>query len=146
MSTVRAIRPDAQAFDEVRIVTVPRYKTSDFSGNEWRIGARVQLIRKGRVIVEQDFSAVEYACKDLASIYNTAVANGKGVLEGEGELCDQEGCSQVATVTYRKKADYDNMANKTELGNIMKVRKFCDRHKCRGNAGYDDGDANYSKL
>lgn len=34
-----ALRPDAQAFDEIRIVTVPRYKQSGLSGDEWRIHA-----------------------------------------------------------------------------------------------------------
>lgn len=40
------LRPDAQAFDEVRIVTVPRYKQSGLSGDEWRISAAIRLYRK----------------------------------------------------------------------------------------------------
>ena len=46
----RALKPDAQAFDEVRIVTVPRYKRSDLSGDEWRISAEIQFYRNGVLI------------------------------------------------------------------------------------------------
>jgi len=49
----RALRPDAQAFDEVRITTVPRYKMSGLSGDEWRISGKIQLLRKGRVVAEK---------------------------------------------------------------------------------------------
>ena len=42
----RDLKPDAQAFDAVRITTVPRYKTSGLSGDEWRISAHVELLRK----------------------------------------------------------------------------------------------------
>lgn len=44
----RALRPDAQACDEIRIYTVPRYKTSGLSGDEWRISAVTEFYRKGR--------------------------------------------------------------------------------------------------
>lgn len=43
----RAYRPDAQAFDEIRIFTVPSYKTSGLSGDEWRISATVEFYRNG---------------------------------------------------------------------------------------------------
>ncbi len=44
----RALKPDAQAFDEVRIRTVPRWKESGLSGDEWRISATVEFWRKGK--------------------------------------------------------------------------------------------------
>jgi len=59
MKQQRALRPDAQAFDEVRIVTVPRYKTSGMSGDEWRISATIQFMRKGRIVHERGISSVE---------------------------------------------------------------------------------------
>jgi len=45
--------PDRQAYDEVRIITVPRYKNSELSGAEWRISAEVQFLHKGVVIFEK---------------------------------------------------------------------------------------------
>jgi hypothetical protein len=48
MTNDRAQKPDAQAFDEVRIKTVPRYKTSGLSGDEWRISATIQLMLSGQ--------------------------------------------------------------------------------------------------
>jgi hypothetical protein len=32
-----------QNVDEVRIATIPRYKTSDISGDEWRISAKIEF-------------------------------------------------------------------------------------------------------
>ena len=37
---------DDEWYDEVRITTVPRYKTSSLSGDEWRTSARIQILRK----------------------------------------------------------------------------------------------------
>ena len=53
----RALKPDAQAFDEVRITTVPRYKMSGLSGDEWRISGKIQLLRKGKVVAEKGCEA-----------------------------------------------------------------------------------------
>jgi hypothetical protein len=55
----RALRPDAQAFDEVRIVTVPRYKISGLSGDEWRISSHIEFYRKGRKVHERGFGKAE---------------------------------------------------------------------------------------
>gem|GEM_PF-6705725 len=49
-----ALRPDAQAFDEIRIVTVPRYKTSGLSGDEWRISAMIQFFAKVNWYMRKD--------------------------------------------------------------------------------------------
>lgn len=42
----KAYRPDAQAFDEVRITTVPRWKESELSGDEWRISAKMEFLNR----------------------------------------------------------------------------------------------------
>lgn len=114
----RDLRPDAQAFDEVRITTVPRYKTSGLSGNEWRISAKVELMRNGRVIVEEGCRDVETACKLLAWYHANAHDDGKGYFAGEGDFCDQEGCAEIATVTLRKKQDYCREGHRAELARI----------------------------
>lgn len=138
----RDIKPDAQAFDEIRIITVPRFKESGLTGNEWRISANVQFMRKGRVIVERTYRNIETACNYLAAAHGEACEGGNAMYGGEGDFCDQEGCAEMATVTYQKKADYCREGHKSELRHIT-VRKFCERHKHRGDCGLDDADQNY---
>lgn len=152
------IRPDAQAFDEIRIITVPRYKTSYLSGDEWRISANVQLFRKGKLVHECGaYSNVESACKYLSMLYDKTICEKGANCSGGGgveQLCDQEGCNEKATVFYRKKENVcERCASKKEAKclNLGKqdgivVRKFCERHKRRGDGGLDDADKNYEEI
>lgn len=137
-----AIRPDAQAFDEVRIITIPRYKTSGLSGDEWRISARMQFLRKGVVHHEVSVGSVETACGMAYAEYVKAVDDGKAYFAGDGKVCDQEGCVDLATVWYRLKRRFCNEGHGSEpIG--MTIRSFCERHKKRGDCGLDDADRNY---
>ena len=142
-----ALRPDAQAFDEIRIVTVPRYKMSGMSGDEWRISARVEFYRKGRKVYEDTGGRnIEMAAHLLSHTYLMAVDNANGYFAGDGLTCDQEGCSQVATVTYRRKFQYCREGHKTDVPAMSALRYFCDEHKTRGDCGLDDADANYEPV
>jgi len=151
---VRALRPDGQPFDEVRIRTVPRFKTSDLSGDEWRISATIEFWRKGRKIDESaDLRDVETAIDFLKAKWHEACGNGLGHFAGIDDLCDQEGCSETATVTYKVKHRYCNepdLHQPPSPAGIMKgdivIRKFCALHRKRGDSGFDDSDANYELL
>lgn len=145
------LRPDAQAFDEIRIVTVPRYKTSGMSGDEWRISARIEFYRKGRKVHEETgLRNVETAAKFLAYEHARASDNGHAYFATEGDRCDQEGCAERATVQYRKLFDYCRSGHKTNPLELFPdrwtVRQFCDRHKQRGDCALDDADVNYELL
>ena len=144
----RALKPDAQAFDEVRIITVPRYKQSYLSGDEWRISASIQFFRKGKLIHEVGCGSIESAVYLVGARYMEACDNAKGYFAGEGDICDQEGCSETATVTYRVKREYSRTNphewNKETSGLV--IRKFCDRHKIRGDSSFDDSDQNYELI
>lgn len=138
----RTLRPDAQAFDEVRVVTLPRFKESEMSGDEWRISAHTQFLRKGRVIAEYTTSNVEYAIRlmDSKAIH---VSEGNGAYyAGEGDTCDQEGCAADATTVLRLKKRYSREGMSKEPHGT-EVRYFCDKHTHRGNCGLEDGDDNY---
>lgn len=137
-----AIRPDAQAFDEIRITTVPRYKESYLSGDEWRIHAEITFYRNGKEIHSLGFRNIETACGRLYAAHGDAIDDGKAYFAGDGIHCDQEGCSAHATVKYRKIADYGRDGNKTEP-HRPSFRCFCERHKTRGDCGLDDADSNY---
>lgn len=145
-------RPDAQAFDEVRITTVPRFKTSGLSGDEWRISAKIQFIRKGHVLHEDRAHTVETA---IHALYWRSVEAGEAgkfaPFPGEDDLCDQEGCSERATVTLRKIKDGCGRCGHTKpresmLGGGITIRRFCDKHKRRGDSSLDDSDDNYEPL
>lgn len=143
----RDMKPDAQGFDEVRVITVPRYKTSGLSGDEWRISARIQFWRKGQIAHEIGWGRnVETALQGIGYHWLVAHDDGKALFCGERNICDQEGCCAPATVAYRKLADYDQSGNRSDLGDRVKFRLFCDEHKERGDCGLDDAAANYVAM
>lgn len=139
MKARRAIRPDAQPIDEIRIVTVPRYKESYLSGDEWRISAEVQFLRKGKVIETKNYSTVEYAVAFLGADFHSLQGAYYG---GYGNLCDQEGCSNEAAVTKKLLKEYCKSGH-GEVPHHDVIRKFCNKHKHRGDCGLEDADANY---
>jgi|SRR5579872_997638 len=151
----RALRPDTQAFDEIRIVTVPRYKMSGLSGDEWRISARTEFWRKGKLICSTGCRNIETACGLLMAKYYEACDDGKAYYAGVDDICDQEGCAEKATVTYRVKKEFsrDNphVWNRPATGHSLGgesilVRRFCAAHGRRGDCGFDDSDSNYELI
>ena len=137
------MRPDAQGFDEIRIITVPRYKESEISGDEWRISASIQLWRKGQMVHEDGSRNVETACMMVGAVYLRALDDAKGYFAGDGVTCDQEGCSAQATVRYLKKLNYSRDGVSSEPTRPT-YRHFCSRHSTRGDCGMDDADRNYT--
>lgn len=146
MTMRRAMKPNAQAFDEVRIVTVPRYKESHLSGDEWRISAQIQFYRNGEIISTSGARNVKTACAHIGYRYDEATDNGKGFFAGESEFCDQEGCSNLATVYYRLKKGYNNDGSERRLSDEGEYRAFCHRHETRGDCGLEDADSNYEQI
>lgn len=141
----RAIRPDAQAFDEIRITTVPRYKESEMSGDEWRISAKVEFFRKGVLRHTSGASNVNYAVQLLNAELIKQSEGGTGYYGGEENFCDQEGCAATATVTYQLKKQYCQAGHSSDSYSPM-IRMFCDRHKTRGDCGLEDADSNYTQV
>lgn len=139
------LKPDAQAFDRIEVVTIPRFKESELSGDEWRISAAIKFYRKGELVHQITTRNVETACQHLAWHHDSAISDGKAMFGGERDICDQEGCAEPATVWYRKLFDYCRDGHKAELFSPT-YRQFCDRHKTRGDCGLDDADANYARL
>lgn len=144
-----AIRPDAQAFDEIRIRVVPRFKDSELSGSEWRISAVMEFYRKGKLILDDQVSNMETACGVLYSKYVSAVDDGHGYFGGDGVHCDQEGCNELASFKYAIKQDYcsgyGNCGQKKDLYNGA-LRHFCEKHSHRGDSDLQDNDENYQLI
>lgn len=140
-------KPDAQAFDEVRIITVPRFKESELSGDEWRISALTQFYRKGEVVHETDARNIETAIRLIGYHFLEACDNAKGFFAGEGSYCDQEGCKELATTTLEKTHEGCGQCGTVKPTEYSRpYRKFCDRHKQRGDSCLDDQDAIYIDI
>lgn len=140
----RALRPNAQAFDEVRIKTVPRYKTSGMSGDEWRISASIQFFRHGILRHEIGVRDVETACGMVYGELMKAQDNALGYFGGEGDFCDQEGCAATATITRYLKKEFCRQGHGVDVTRPT-FRRFCEDHKTRGDCGLEDADDNYTE-
>lgn len=141
----RALRPDAQAFDEVRITTVPRWKDSEMSGSEWRISAKIEFLRKGIVKHENYFGDVQTACGFAYAEMMRAQDDGKAYFAGEAEFCDQESCKEIGTVRKYLKKSWCRSGHAEELHQPT-YRLFCEKHSRRGDCGLDDADTNYKET
>ncbi len=140
-----AQKPDAQAFDRIEIITVPRYKESGLSGDEWRISGAIIFYRKGREVHRITTRNVQSACHHLSYHHDAAVENGRGFFAGEPFACDQEGCTEPPTVWYRLKKQYCREGHASDPHRET-YRQFCDRHATRGDCGLEDSDSNYERI
>lgn len=141
----RAMKPDAQAFDEIRITTEPRYKMSDLSGAEWRISARIAFMRNGQEIDVSYARNVETATAFLPGKYLKLLDDGKGYFAGEGDFCDQEGCLELFTVTLQLKQHFCRDGHPSDT-DVPTVRKFCGKHASRGDCSLEDAERNYVRV
>lgn len=149
-SDIRANRPNAQAFDEVRITTRPRWKESEISGDEWRISGHIEFFLKGHKIGGSSWLNVETALRygdwAVVDMFENG-RNGGAHYPDVKDLCDQEGCSERATHKYRMKRRYRNDGSvKESFDGCLEHRCFCSRHKFRGDCGLDDADQNYELI
>lgn len=147
---------DDEWIDDIHIHVTPRFKTSELSGDEWRVSAAVDFSRKGRIVKTERYSDIGGA---LAYIAKYAWRGGlfPGNLDVLGDVttdlvenyCMQPGCSELWTVEY-------NMVHQgcSHCGNVTEInqdwtqhhRRFCDAHKTRGDSSLDDSDRVYVPL
>lgn len=138
---------DDEWWDEIRITTVPRYKSSELSGDEWRTSAKIQVFRKGVLMGEKSMSKLEYAAAILPGwLLQLGDEGFSGDHEQFEKLCFQPGCKKNAEVEYELKDEYypssgDKVPKKDYLG--PQRRRFCAEHSLRGDCGLEDSDANY---
>lgn len=140
----RALAPDFQSVDEIRVTTIPRYKTSDLSGNEWRYHVQTKFYKKGNVVGEYSNGNVESAVGRMDHMLQNRSACEINYNERikQGFYCDQEGCNEEATVHY-KILNEDQCEKRSIKVNTDTFRAFCHRHSKRGDCGIDDADDNY---
>jgi len=143
--------PGQQYYDEVTIRTIPRFKTSSASGNEWRIKAEAIFRRKGVVLGTMTGSDAPSLAEQIRSgnIHWNTRAFDPHVFDS---FCAQDGCSEPGINTHRVLQTYCNSCAHPErdmspiLGDTVLVRSFCARHSDRGDASYNDRNENYELI
>lgn len=155
---IHAFHNDDEQIDEIRIITVPRYKTSELSGDEWRVSAAMQLCYKGKVLATKSVGNINSAVMMLGHFLidekETSTHVSLMVTELHDLTCDQSGCYREPISQYMMKASYDRLAHKDELAQTIDehpfkmphYRQFCQRHLKRGNCAFDDADSNYTVI
>lgn len=136
--------------DAAVIDTIPRYKTSGLSGDEWRFSVRIRLLRKGVVLFERYVGNIAYAGIAVAEMLNgdrhkymvDNFAERMKTLEGK---CANPGCQNDAVSEYRLKMLYSREGYSREPYGDQRIR-FCQRHLRRGDCGLQDADANYEVV
>jgi hypothetical protein len=141
---------DDEWFDNVTIECVERWKESEMSGDEWRFSYVVTFSRKGQALLERGFSKLEWALAAVPSLvtgYAPADNDRDKEFEDTGQ-CAQPGCTNEATIEYRKRKDWCRCCGEAKAIPDWRDarRRFCDRHKHRGDCGLDDSDANYELV
>lgn len=135
-----------QWFDEVQIVTVPRFKTSGLSGNEWRTSAHVHLKRKGVVIHTQRLGDVKAAAAWLAWGLMTIGETEDVSLANGHYYCAQPGCPEPVDTFYRIRKLYSWAGEEVPMTKRGQWRGFCTCHSERGDSDMEDSDDNYEYM
>lgn len=154
----RAQLKNIQAFDEIHIKTVPHYKMSSASGDEWRYSAVAELKYKGKVLKTETYGDVDSAVKHLQVLMIDLCEGGKNGDDGDyidwNEIreskCDQEGCSNPHEVTLEIKQEYCKCCGIKKDDNWFykypRQLKFCKQHSTRGDCSIEDNDDNYNTI
>jgi hypothetical protein len=141
--------PGWEPYDMITIETVPRFKTSGLSGDQWRTSAKVTLWFKSEAICERFFGDVKAALAFLPGwrIECCEPIETK-VIEIEKGACDQPGCSELAVSRYRIRKEYSEQGLALEPDSLSgkSYRQFCKRHLRRGDCSREDSDDNYEVL
>lgn len=141
---------DDEWIDDINLHIVPRFKESELSGDEWRVSAVVEFSRKGRVVKTESYHDLRTALAHIAH-YSTGMYPGSLGIMGDvtrtlvDDYCMQPGCPEPWTVEYKMKTEgcghCGTVAIVPEYSD--KRRRFCDKHKQRGDSSLDDSDRNY---
>lgn len=143
--------PNDSRYDRVELKSIERWKESELSGDEWRFSFVALFYKKGQLL--RKVGGLDMM--DLISRVGTVRDEGRfgddeKLLEAAGDLnrfCFQPGCLELATVEYRLIEDWCRHGNKSAgyEGRDLR-RRFCAKHKTRGDCSLDDSDANYNLV
>lgn len=141
-----------EAFDDIRLRVVPRYKTSGMSGDEWRTSVHVEFFHKGHVVYEAYYRDMQTAITLLGHDFlEGAFDHGAipdKIIDLEKTACDQPGCPDTAVSKYKIKKQYSDRGDllDAEDSSLEYYRQFCLAHNQRGDCSREDSDRNYEVL
>lgn len=142
--------PDWEAFDEIRLKVVPRYKTSGLSGDEWRQHVQVEFLFKGEVVHEEGWRDMRTALAFLPSEWHKATCPipQRVIAMEEAGRCDQPGCAAQAVGRFMLKRETSERGDWLDPAHVYgrKYRQFCKRHLRRGDCSREDCDDNYEPM
>jgi hypothetical protein len=145
---------DDEIVDNVTVETVPRWKTSGLSGDEWRVSYVVRLWRKGDVLHQRAFARMRDACAYIPHAFACAPCWPDEEfptlwdqhLKGEHLICTQVGCDAPATTRLRLSKTFSPNGEGPLPAHSTYWRGFCDKHRGRGDCGREDADRNYTEV
>lgn len=141
--------PDWEAFDEIKMRVIPRYKTSGLSGDEWRQHVEIEFFHKGQVVYSAGSSTMEAAILLLGSHFiQQQEPIPTRVLEVERETCDQPSCREKPVGRYLLKKLTASTGEWLDMNeqSLHYYRQFCTKHARRGDCSREDCDANYEPM
>jgi hypothetical protein len=141
--------PTFEAFDEIRIRIVPRFKTSGLSGDEWRHHAQTDFLFKGKVVGSAGWRNIETAVMALGQDLLRAGDSGipDEVIALEKTKCDQPSCQNDAVGRFEIKHAFGDRGEDIVQSDYYRYfRQFCRVHIERGDCSREDSDDNYIPL
>lgn len=142
---VRAKRPQNQVFDQIVLHVIPRSPSSPLS--TWTTSVRAEFLKKGKIVHETSYRDIKTALSLLPAEHLNAEEDPIYYTSDFDHLCDQEGCINVATVSYKIKGYLcPHCKGRTTLKLQPEMRKFCEEHKWRGKNNTDDSMDNYEEI
>lgn len=146
---------DDEWVDEIRLTTVPRFKESGMSGDEWRTSARVEYLRKGHVVAVESYHNLRHAVARVARHAGMGFAPASWPLDEHAlsmeaeraldeDYCMQPGCAEPWTVEYAQTHEGCGRCGTVREHRYHDVRRrFCEAHRHRGDSDLDDMDERY---
>ena len=140
--------PDFEIYDEINLKVIPRYKTSELSGDEWRQSIHIDFMFKGMLVKTEICRDMKTAIMLLGSYYLKEFAIPKEVLAIEKESCDQPSCPKKAIGRLKLKKLTDSTGDWLDMKEQYAeyYRQFCSEHIQRGDCGREDTDDNYTPM
>ena len=142
--------PEFESFDRIELQVVPRYKTSDMSGDEWRQHVSVKFYFKGELVHETGWNSMRNALMLLSGEWVRAQEPiPSRVIEMEySGLCDQPSCPNQAEGRFQLKRLTSDSGEYLDMADQRRpyYRQFCKRHMRRGDCSREDADDNYVPL
>jgi len=136
--------PDAERFDSVTVETVPRWKESELSGDEWRFSYVITFWRHGKAAAKCSAASVQEALTVAAYQWGRVKVEGEPFMGDLTEVCCQPNCTNPWVVLLHPVKRYGKSGQeKVRPYGDDEVRGFCERHRHRGDCALDDADPNY---